>query len=185
MAKAQNNQSLEIEEKNNSAKKKSSIDKTKSLEKELPTVRDFYNQDKKQKGESFVISKIQEIYSSKSKQFYIILECEEFKAISHRGNTKGKKLFDELLPATQDKIANALTMTINPNAKDGYELGIDRDTQKHYELETQEISRDGKDFELETYKLLEPEEASPEKKQENELENLTVEALLDTSNTES
>lgn len=183
MAEAKNNQSLGIEEKSNNTKRKSSVDKTKSQE--IPTIRDFYNQDKSRKGKSYVVDKIQEIYSSKSKQFYVILETEEFKAISHRGNSKSKKLLDELLPSAEGKIANALTVTVSPSAKDGYELGIDRDTQKYYELETQEISRDGKEFELETYKLLEPEEASPEKKQETELENLTVEALLDTSNTES
>jgi len=184
MAKAKNNQSLEIKE-NDNKNKKSSVDKTKSLKEELPTVREFYNRDKEHKGESFLITKIQEIYSSKKKQFYIILECEEFKAISHRGNAKAKKLFDELLPAVKNEIANCLTMTVNPSAKDGYELGMDKQSQKLYDLESQEISRDGEVFELETYKLLEPEDAEPEKKQENELEGLTVEALKDISNTES
>ena len=180
MAKAKNNQPINFEEENTS---KSKVDKTKGMGKTLPNVREF-NKAKEHNQESYLLKTVKEIYSRKSKQFYVIFETEEFSAISHRGNVKSKHLFDNLLPKLENETAMTLTMTCNSSAKDGFDLGYD-ETKSLYVQTTQNIEIEGESVSLITYELEDPDKMpkDTEKEEEEALGKLTADFLLGNSTT--
>lgn len=181
MAKSQNNNAINLEENQTS---KSKIDKTKGFGKQIPNLRKF-NEDKDKNGESYLINSIREIVSHKTKQFYMIIETEEFTAICHRGNIKSKHLLEKLLPNLEGKEGKRLTATVNSSAKDGFDLGYDSHETSLYVKSTEEKETEEGIVELVTYTLKDPNEEPEDSEnfEEKKLGELTAEAILDTSAT--